>query len=317
MLQVLTEKNGANVSLSRNSIPVNGETLKPKCSVSENVASGAENEQNVSTIDDIKKSDWKLSDFVIEHRLGNGRFGKVYLVHEKRSMQAFAMKKQNINPVNEFLVWREVDIQASLHHRNILRSYGYFVQGTDVYLILEFAPNGNLLKKLNEQPNKRFDEKSAARYILSCTEALIYLHDREIIHRDIKPENLLLGANDELKIADFGCSVNTHNQRRSTICGTRDYIPPEIINGEPYYKEVDLWSLGVLCYDLLIGEWAFKAPTEEDTYWKTILAHYNPFPDYLSQSACQLIRELIVVNPERRLPLVNVKNHPWIIANTQ
>lgn len=89
------------------------------------------------------------------------------------------------------------------------------------------------------------------------------------------------------------------------------------MNGEPYSKEVDLWSLGVLCYDLLVGEWAFKAPTKEDTYWKTIKAHYNPFPDFLSKMACQLIRRLIVVDPEFRLALSDVKEHPWIIANTK
>lgn len=89
------------------------------------------------------------------------------------------------------------------------------------------------------------------------------------------------------------------------------------MNGEPYSKEVDLWSLGVLCYDLLVGEWAFKASTKEDMYWKTIKAHYNPFPDFLSKLACQLIRRLIVVDPEFRMPLLDVKQHPWIIANVK
>lgn len=88
------------------------------------------------------------------------------------------------------------------------------------------------------------------------------------------------------------------------------------MNGVPYSKEVDLWSLGVLCYDILVGEWAFKAPTKEDIYWKTIKAHYNPFPDFLSKQAGHLIRRLIVVDPEFRLPLADVKKHPWIIANT-
>lgn len=193
-----------------------------KCSLSERIA---ESEQNFPM--NIKKLEWKLADFDIENRLGNGMFGKVYLVHERSSKQAYAMKIQKLNPTSEFMVWREVEIQASLCHRNILRFYGYFVQDNDVYFILEYAPNGNLWKKLYEQKNKRFDEECAAGYILSCTEALIYLHERNIIHRDIKPENLLLGVNDELKVADFGCSVNTHNQRRRTICGTPDYIPPE------------------------------------------------------------------------------------------
>lgn len=89
------------------------------------------------------------------------------------------------------------------------------------------------------------------------------------------------------------------------------------MNGESYSKEVDLWSLGVLCYDFLVGEWAFKAPTEKDAYWKRVQAHYNPFPDFLSKAARHLIRRLIVVDPELRLPLVDVIKHPWIISNTQ
>lgn len=182
-----------------------------------------EDDTNISE----QKQQWKLTDFNIEHRLGHGRFGKVYLVCEKSTSVSYAMKKQNINPTTQILVWREIQIQSDLCHPNILRLYGHFQQDADIYLILEYAPNGNLGKKLYKQPNKRFDEKCAAGYILSCTDALIYLHERDIIHRDIKPENLLLGCNDELKIADFGLSVNSQNERRRTICGTPDYIPPE------------------------------------------------------------------------------------------
>lgn len=89
------------------------------------------------------------------------------------------------------------------------------------------------------------------------------------------------------------------------------------MNGEPYTKAVDLWSLGVLCYDLLVGEWAFKAETADDQYWKRIQAHYNPFPEFLSKTAGHLIRRLIVVDPECRLSLSDVIKHPWIVANTK
>ncbi|XP_055302662.1 aurora kinase A-A-like isoform X2 [Sitodiplosis mosellana] len=211
-----------------------------------NHASSSESEQKIA-----QNTTWKLSDFLIEHRLGHGQYGKVYLVREKATKYAYAMKKQLRDVTAEIMVWREVGIQRDLCHRNILRFYGYFHDDKKIYLILEHAPNGNLRKKLDKQPGKRFDEKFAARCIYSCADALSYLHERDIIHRDIKPENLLLGYNDELKIADFGLSINAQNQRRRTICGTPDYIPPEIMNGEPYSKEVDVWSLGVLCYDIL------------------------------------------------------------------
>lgn len=148
-------------------------------------------------------------------------------MREKSTKYAYAMKKQTRDPMTEIMVWREVGIQTDLCHRNILRLYGYIYEDPHIYLILEYAPYGNLRKKLDKQPNKRFDEKCAANYILSCADALNYLHERDIIHRDIKPENLLLSYNNELKIADFGLSVNAQNQKRRTICGTPDYIPPE------------------------------------------------------------------------------------------
>lgn len=207
---------------------------KSRCAenAAENVAPDLESDQKVKakedSAQDTQKKEWVIYDFVIERRLGQGRFGKVYLVREKSTKYLYAMKKQVRDVTTEILVWREIGIQQELCHRNILRMYGYFVhRDADIYLILEYAPNGNLRKKLGKQPEKRFDEKSAARYILSCVDALSYLHDLDIIHRDLKPENLLLGFNDVLKIADFGLAINSHNQRRTTICGTPDYIPPE------------------------------------------------------------------------------------------
>lgn len=191
----------------------------------ENCASSLE--LSVQNIGGENDTEWKRSDFDIEHRLGHGRFGKVYLVREKATKLAYAMKKQLRDITTEIMVAREIGIQKSLCHRNILRLYGYIYDDKQVYLILEYAPNGNLRKKLDKQPEKRFDEKCAARYILSCADALSYLHERDIIHRDIKPDNLLLGFDDELKIADFGLSINAQNERRRTICGTPDYIPPE------------------------------------------------------------------------------------------
>lgn len=185
-----------------------------------------ENDRNIGDETETKQ-EWKLSDFVVDRRLGSGRFGKVFLVKEASTKHAYAMKKQNRNQITEILVGREIAIQADLCHPNILRLYGSFDEDDFTYIILEYAPNGSLRKKLDKLPNKRLDEKCAARYVLSCADALIYLHERDIIHRDIKPDNLLLGVNDELKIADFGLSVNAQNQRRRTICGTPDYIPPE------------------------------------------------------------------------------------------
>lgn len=180
---------------------------------------------------DKKVSPWHLSNFDIGRPLGRGKFGNVYLAREKDTKFVVALKvmfKKQIHLNNvEHQVRREIEIQSHLRHPNILRLYGYFHDAARIYLILEYAPKGALYKELQSQPNKRFDESRTAGYIYSLADALLYLHDRDVIHRDIKPENLLLGYNGELKIADFGWSVHEPNSARTTLCGTVDYLPPE------------------------------------------------------------------------------------------
>jgi len=120
-----------------------------------------------------------------------------------------------------------------------------------VYLILEYASKGELYKEL--QKSKRFSERRSATYIASLARALMYCHQKHVIHRDIKPENLLIGIKGELKIADFGWSVHAPNSRRQTLCGTLDYLPPEMVEGRDHDAAVDVWSLGVLAYEFLCG----------------------------------------------------------------
>ncbi|KAJ0964677.1 hypothetical protein J5N97_025815 [Dioscorea zingiberensis] len=161
---------------------------------------------------------------------------------------------------------REVEIQSHLHP-NILRLYGYFYDQTRVYLILEYAAKGELYKEL--QKCNYFSERRAATYIASLAQALIYLHGKHVIHRDIKPENLLIGVQGELKIADFGWSVHTFNRRR-TMCGTLDYLPPEMVESVEHDASVDIWSLGVLCYEFLYGVPPFEAKEHSDTYRRIV-----------------------------------------------
>ena len=122
-------------------------------------------------------------------------------------------------------------------------------------------------------------------------DALSYCHSKKVIHRDIKPENLLLGIHGELKIADFGWSVHAPSSRRTTICGTLDYLPPEMIEDKPHDEKVDLWSLGVLCYELLIGKPPFETPTHDGTYQRITKVEYR-FPINVLPEACDLISKV-------------------------
>lgn len=197
------------------------------------------------------KKSWSLVNFDIGRPLGRGKFGNVYLAREKETKFVIALKvlfkKQITSQGIEHQVRREIEIQSHLRHPNILRMYGFFHDEARIYLILEYAAGGTLFNVLKKEG--KFDEKKSAKYIKSLISALEYLHGRNVIHRDIKPENLLLGHDDHLKIADFGWSVHEPNSLRTTLCGTIDYLSPEMVLGKAHTKAVDLWSLGVLTYE--------------------------------------------------------------------
>lgn len=151
----------------------------------------------------------------------------------------------------------------------------------------------------------------------SLTRALIYCHSKHVIHRDIKPENLLIGLNGELKIGDFGWSVHAPNSRRKTLCGTLDYLPPEMVEGRPHDCQVDLWSLGVLAYEFLYGQPPFEAVGHSETY-RRILKVDLQFPEHpkVSPGAKDLVQKLLQKNPADRIALKDVLSHPWIQDNT-
>jgi serine/threonine protein kinase len=144
---------------------------------------------------------------------------------------------------------------------------------------------------------------------------LNYCHSKHVIHRDIKPENLLLGAYGEIKIADFGWSVHAPTSRRNTLCGTLDYLPPEMVEGREHDENVDVWCLGVLLYEFLTGAPPFEAEGHSATY-RRISRVDLVFPRGVAEDAQDLIRKLLVKEPNKRMCLRNVPKHPWILRNT-
>lgn len=256
---------------------------------------------------------WKLSDFEIGKPLGKGKFGNVYLAREKRTKYIVALKvlfkKQLKEGGVEYQLRREIEIQAHLRHKHILRLYGYFYDQTRVYLILEYAAKGELFAELQQQ--KKFSEARTAKYIASLASALLYCHSKHVIHRDIKPENLLLDHRGDLKIADFGWSVHAPNSRRTTMCGTLDYLPPEMIEGKEHDAAVDIWALGVLMFEFLVGYPPFEAKGHTETF-KRIVNVDLKFPDHVQSDARDLLSRLLVKDPSKRLPLAKVVEHPWI-----
>ncbi|XP_060086745.1 aurora kinase A isoform X2 [Heteronotia binoei] len=295
---------------------------QPSLSAKKPEAEGISNQKHETTgasktKNEEKKKQWSLDDFEIGRPLGKGKFGNVYLAREKQSKFILALKvlfKIQLEKAGvEHQLRREVEIQSHLRHPNVLRLYGYFHDTTRVYLILEYAPLGEVYKEL--QKVTKFDEQRTATYVTELADALLYCHSKRVIHRDIKPENLLLGSVGELKIADFGWSVHAPSSRRSTLCGTLDYLPPEMIEGRTHDEKVDLWSLGVLCYEFLVGKPPFESKTYQETYRAISKVEYR-FPPFVTEGARDLISKLLKHNPYHRLPLEEVLKHPWITANS-
>lgn len=129
-----------------------------------------------------------------------------------------------------------------------------------------------------------------------------------------EPENLLIGMDGEIKIADFGWSVHSVNSRRTTLCGTLDYLPPEMVESQPYDHTVDIWCLGVLMYEFLAGNPPFVAKTYKDTY-RRIAKVDLIFPSHFSEEAKALLLQLLVRDPNARLPLTKIAEAPWIVHN--
>lgn len=261
---------------------------------------------------------WSLDHFDIGRPLGKGKFGNVYLAREKKSKYIVALKvlfkSQLVKARLEHQLRREIEIQAHLRHTNILKLYGYFWDETRVYLILEYASRGELYKELQSQPHRRFDEARSAHYIRQLTDALIYCHSKKVIHRDIKPENLLLSLKGDIKIADFGWSVHAPSSRRETLCGTLDYLPPEMVEGKTHDDTVDIWCLGILCYEFMCGKPPFEAELQQDTYRRIVNVDLH-FPTFFSPEACDFITKVLKYKPQERLPLQQALQHPWIIQN--
>ncbi|KAE9405648.1 kinase-like protein [Gymnopus androsaceus JB14] len=253
---------------------------------------------------------WSLHSFSIGRPLGKGKYGRVYMVRTKSPPQYILAlktlyKAELVKDGCERQVRREIEIQMNLRHPNVLRLYGYFHDSQRVFLMLEFAGQGELYRQLIKRGS--FSVRRSANYVHQMADALSYLHSKHVIHRDIKPENLLLGLNGELKIADFGWSVHAPSDRRRTLCGTPDYLPPEMVLRKEHGKWVDHWALGVLMYEFLHGSPPFEDKNRQSSMRRIARVEFK-YPSTFTEDA----KELIGKNA-----FLSVKSlvHPWVVKN--
>ena len=260
----------------------------------------------------------KVIEDIFPKQLGSGSFGRVFLVSHNETKQLFAQKvidkrKLLMSYGKLDIIYNEINIHSKLDHENIIKLYNFNEDNENINIIMEYAPNGNLYDLITKEKTG-FSEYKAFEYFIQVVNAVYYLQNNNIIHRDIKPENILIGDDNKIKLCDFGWAKELTLENRSTFCGTVEYMAPEIVGSENYDYGVDIWSLGILLYELLYGHSPFKANTNKNVILN-IKSHELNFDDTnktVSKSCKDLIQKILNNNPQKRYKIKDILDHPFV-----
>jgi polo-like kinase 1 len=250
--------------------------------------------------------------------LGKGGFAKCYEctnLETKKVTAAKIIPKSTLQKSRQRAkLLSEIKIHRSLQHTNIVQFEHVFEDSLNVYILLELCNNQSLNDLIKRR--KRLTEIEVQCYIFQIVQALKYLHLNRIIHRDLKLGNLFLSDKMELKLGDFGLAAKLEfdNEKRHTVCGTPNYIAPEILENKIGHSyEVDIWSLGVVIYTLIIGRPPFETPEVKSTYKKIKMCAYT-FPEHIPfhDNVRNIISKILQLDPSKRPTLDEIMQHPFL-----
>ncbi|XP_066520700.1 serine/threonine-protein kinase N2 isoform X1 [Hoplias malabaricus] len=264
---------------------------------------------------------FSLRDFSCVAVLGRGHFGKVLLAEYKITGEMFAikaLKKGDIvtrDEVDSLMCEKRIfETVNSVRHPFLVNLFACFQTKEHVCFVMEYAAGGDLMMHIHADV---FSEPRAVFYAACVVLGLQFLHEHKIVYRDLKLDNLLLDTEGYVKIADFGlCKEGMgFRDRTSTFCGTPEFLAPEVLTETSYTRAVDWWGLGVLIFEMLVGESPFPGDDEEEVF-DSIVNDEVRYPRFLSTEAISIMRRLLRRNPERRLgagerDAEEVKKHPF------
>lgn len=281
---------------------------------------GLSSEQRREMLENMFSKEINYKDFKTIKLLGKGSFGEVILVNKIDENKLYAMKilkKQLIKMQNHVTHTKsEREILEQLDHPFLVSLQFAFQTPEKLYLVTEFMQGGELFFHLRKE--RFFSVARAKFYAAEILLALAYMHDKNTIYRDLKPENVLLGLDGHVKLTDFGLSkvlITQESERTYTLCGTPEYLAPEVLKDEGYGKEVDWWSFGVLLYVMLTGSSPFKNARNNKgkLEYKFYVREVN-YPGYMDVKAVDLIQKLLIVEGKHRLGYrgwIEVKEHTF------
>ncbi|XP_059139873.1 serine/threonine-protein kinase SIK2-like [Physella acuta] len=263
---------------------------------------------------DRPKGQIRVGFYDIERTIGKGNFAVVKLAKHRITKTEVAIKiidKTQLDEVNLKKVYREVQIMKLISHNHIIKLYQVMETKNMLYLVSEYAPNGEIFDYIAQYG--RMPEQDARKKFWQILSAVEYCHNRRIVHRDLKAENLLLDANMNIKIADFGFgNFFEPNEQLATWCGSPPYAAPEVYEGKKYLgPQIDIWSLGVVLYVLVCGALPFDGPNLQVLRDRVLSGRFR-IPYFMSSECEQLIRRMLVLDPTKRYSIAQIRAHRWM-----
>lgn len=255
-----------------------------------------------------------VGNYILDKSIGEGTFGKVKLGTHTLTGEKVAIKileKDRITDASDVeRVAREIHILKLIRHPNIIQLYEIIETPKLIYLIMEYASGGELFDYIVKK--QKLKETEACKFYQQIISGVEYIHKLNIVHRDLKPENLLLDHEFNIKIVDFGLSNTfTENETLKTACGSPCYAAPEMIAGKKYLGTcIDCWSCGIILFALICGFLPFEDPDTTELYKKILIGKYK-VPEFVSAGAKDLIRNVLVSDPEKRYSIGDIQSHEW------
>ncbi|KAL4176380.1 hypothetical protein KRP22_001323 [Phytophthora ramorum] len=265
-----------------------------------------------------------ISDYTLLEFLGEGATAQVYLAEHEASGAHVAIKVIDKLLVQraqlESKVRQEMVLHAELQHPHVLHVESVFEDARNYYMVLEYCARRSLSAVVKTLPGRRMDEQIGKKIFRQVVAGVVYLHASGVIHRDLKLANLLLDAEGQVKISDFGLAARLGGDH-VTMCGTPNFIAPEVLTADdaPYDETVDVWSLGCILHCLLLGKAPYEGRKVSETLENVANAGQNPlkFPEGFSSSASDLIKRLLTADPRGRPSAQQILLHPWLRESSQ